>query len=62
MTLSQRIIEYRSNEEVSQAEFANRAGVDRTTIIKAENGGEVSRLTREKIERVLKGENDDHQG
>ncbi len=60
MTLSRKIIEYRAREDISQAELANRAGVDRTTIIKAENGGEVSRLTKEKIERVLKGAGNDY--
>lgn len=53
MTLSDRIIEYRAREDISQAEFASRAKVDRTTIIKAENGGKVTRLTAAKIKRVL---------
>ncbi len=60
MTLSQKIIEYRAREDISQAELAARVGIDRTTINKAENGGEVSRLTVAKIERVLRGENNDN--
>lgn len=55
MTLSDRIIEYRALEDISQAELAARVGVDRGTILKAENGEAVSRLTVAKIELVLKG-------
>ena len=55
MTLSDRMIEYRARENISQAELAVRVGVDRTTINKAENGWQVSRLTEAKIEIVLKG-------
>lgn len=55
MTLSDRMIEYRARENISQAELASRVGVDRTTINKAENGKLVSRLTEAKIELVLKG-------
>lgn len=62
MTLSQKIIEYRAREDISQAELAARVGVDRTTINRAENGVEVSRLTAAKIERVLRGVGNDYQG
>lgn len=56
MTLSDRMIEYRARENISQAELAARVGVDRCVINKAENGKHVSRLTEAKIELVLKGE------
>ena len=60
MTLSDRMIKYRARENISQAELAARVGVDRGTILKAENGGTVSRLTEAKIELVLKGETNDN--
>jgi DNA-binding XRE family transcriptional regulator len=53
MTLAKKIIAYRTQEEISQVTFAARAGVDRTTIWKAESGRNVSKLTESKIERVL---------
>lgn len=56
MTLSERIIEYRAREDISQIEFAERVGVNRSTIVKIENGWAGSRLTEAKIERVLKGD------
>ena len=60
MTLSDRMIEYRARENISQAELASRVGVDRGTILKSENGGTVSRLTEAKIELVLKGAHNDN--
>lgn len=59
MTLAERIIEFRTREDLSCAGLAARAGLDRSTIHHAENGKRVSRKTEEKIERVLKGEADD---
>lgn len=59
MTLADRIIDYRAREDISQAAFAIRANVDRGTIVKAENGGNISRLTVAKIERVLEGKKND---
>lgn len=56
MTLAERIIKYRKREELSCEGLAARAGVNRSTIYNAENGKPVRRLTAEKIERVLKGE------
>lgn len=56
MALSERIIEYRAREDISQSEFAARVGVDRTTINKAEKGVALSRLTEAKINLVLRGE------
>lgn len=55
MTLSERIIEYRAREDISQEKFAARVGVGRSTIIKAENGRRISRLNEAKINRVLGG-------
>ncbi len=54
MTLSQRIVAYRTREDVSQARFADMVGVGLRTIFRAENGQNVSKITEEKIERVLK--------
>lgn len=54
MTLSDRMIEYRARENISQAKLAIRVGVGRGVINKAENGKHVSRLTEAKIEIVLK--------
>lgn len=56
--LSDRMIEYRARENISQAELAARVGVDRGVINKAENGKHISRLTEAKIELVLKGAHD----
>ncbi len=53
MTLSERIIEYRTREELSLAAFAAKAGVNRSTIYHAESGRSVSKSTAAKIERVL---------
>lgn len=58
MTLAERIIEYRTREELSLEGFAVRAGLNRSTIFNAENGKPVSRSTVAKIERVLKEEHD----
>lgn len=59
MKLSDRMIEYRARENISQAELAARVGVDRGVINKAENGKHISRLTAAKIELVLKPDMDD---
>lgn len=53
MTLSERIIEYRTREELSLEAFAARAGLDRSTIYHAESGRSVSKSTEAKIKRVL---------
>lgn len=53
MTLPDRIIEYRTREELSLAAFAARAGINRSTAYHAESGQSVSRSTVKKIERVL---------
>lgn len=55
--LSQRMLDYRAREDISQAEFAIRACVDRSTINRAENWHSVSRITAAKIERVIKEAN-----
>ena len=56
MTLSEKIIEYRARNDLSQSEFAAKVGVGRDIIGRAENGRKVSRLTEAKINLVLKGE------
>ena len=56
MTLSERIIEYRARNDLSQSEFADKVGVGRDIIGRAENGRKVSRLTEAKINLVLRGE------
>ncbi len=56
MTLAERIIEYRTREELSLASLAAKAGLDRVTVYRAESGRHVSRKSEEKIERVLNGE------
>ena len=57
MDLSQRMVEYRARHDLSQAEFAERVGVSVMTVNMVERGIQSpSRLTREKIELVIKKE------
>lgn len=49
MTLAQKIIEFRGENDMSQVEFAKLARINRATLIRAENGGSVSKLTTAKI-------------
>jgi len=55
MTLSQEILNYRARERLTQQELADKVGVDRTTLLNAENGRYVSRLTEAKIRLVIDG-------
>ncbi len=55
--ICERMIEYRARERISQGELARRCGVSLQTINSVENGLQSpSKLTRTKIELVLKGE------
>lgn len=54
MNLSERMIEYRAKERISQKELARRVGVTLQTINSIENGlQEPSRLTKAKIDLVI---------
>lgn len=54
MTLSERMIEYRAKERISQTELAKRVGVTLQTINSVENGTQSpSKLTLAKIELVI---------
>lgn len=54
-TLSERMIEYRAKERISQRELAERVGVSLQTIHHVENGlQEPTKLTKAKIELVIK--------
>lgn len=49
MTLAQKIIDFRGANDMSQVEFAKFALINRATLIRAENGGKISKLTTAKI-------------
>ena len=54
MSLSQRMIEYRAKEKITQVELAERVGVSVQTICSAENGTQdPSKITVAKIELVI---------
>ena len=54
MTLSEKMIEYRAKENISQTALAERCGVTLQTINSIENGKQTpSRLTEAKIMRVV---------
>lgn len=58
MDISEKMVEYRAKERISQAELAKRCGVSLQTINSIEMGHQSpSRVTLAKIEMVLKGEN-----
>ena len=58
MDISEKMVEYRAKERISQAELAKRCGVSLQTINSIEMGHQTpSRVTLAKIEMVLKGEN-----
>lgn len=52
--LSQRIIGYRAIHNLSQKDLADICGLDRTTIVRAENGKPVSKITIAKIEMAIR--------
>jgi len=55
--LIDKMIEYRAKNDLSQREFAEKAGVSLQTINSVETGlQEPSKVTKAKIELVLKGE------
>lgn len=54
MNLSERMIEYRAKERISQNDLAERVGVTKQTIYSIENGyQDPSKVTRAKIEMVI---------
>ena len=53
LPLSERIIEFRANNNLTQKEFADRVGVCSLTIWRAENGDKVNKVSRIKIEKVI---------
>lgn len=55
--LSKRIINYRANHNLSQKDLADICGLDRTTIVKAESGRSVSKITIAKIEMAIQEKN-----
>lgn len=57
MKLSERMIEYRARERISQTELARRCGVSLQTICNIENETQKpNRVTVAKIELAMKGE------
>lgn len=54
--MEEKIIEYRARHNMSQVEFAKLVGVDRATIIRAENGKGISKLTEAKIKMAIEKE------
>lgn len=56
-TLAERILEYRAKHDISAKEFAKKCKLSLQTVYSIENGVQVpSKITRLKIENVLKGE------
>lgn len=56
-TLAERILEYRAKHNISAREFAKMCKLSLQTIYSIENGVQTpSKITRLKIENVLKGE------
>lgn len=56
-TLAERILEYRAKYNISAREFAKMCKLSLQTIYSVENGVQTpSKITRLKIENVLKGE------
>ena len=56
-TLAERILEYRAKHDMSAKEFAEKCKLSLQTVYSIENGLQVpSKITRLKIENVLKGE------
>ena len=54
MTLSERMIEYRAQERISQQTFADRCGLSKQTVYSIENGiQEPSKITQAKIELII---------
>lgn len=54
MTLSERMIEYRAQERISQQAFADRCGLSKQTVYSIENGiQEPSKITQAKIELII---------
>lgn len=54
MTLSERMIEYRAQERISQQVFADRCGLSKQTVYSIENGiQEPSKVTQAKIELII---------
>ena len=54
MDLGKEILRYRAKHNMSQTELANKIGVSLITIHRAEKYGECGKLTRMKIEELLK--------
>ena len=63
MKLSERMVQYRARERISQAELAQRCGLSLQTINSVENETQVpSRITIVKIELVIGQEQIDKEG
>lgn len=53
MDLSERILNYRVEHNLTQQELADKVGVTKLTIWRAENNGNISKITKIKIENVI---------
>ena len=53
MDLAERILNYRVKHNLTQQEFAELVGVKKLTIWRVENNGNVSKITKIKIENVI---------
>lgn len=59
MSISERMIEYRAKERLTQQELADKCGVSKQTIYSMENNlQEPTKITLAKIELVIGKEND----
>lgn len=50
--VAEKCLRYRAEHDLSQQKMAELCGLERTTIVKVENGGSVSKLTAYKILRI----------
>ena len=56
MELSERMVEYRAKHDLTQKQLAQLCGLTAQTIVKAEQGKPLTRLTEKKIELAIKEE------
>ena len=52
--LSEKMVEYRAKHNMTQKKFAELCGITVQTVIKAEQGKSLTRLTAKKIELIIK--------
>lgn len=56
MELSEKMVEYRAKHNLTQKQLAELCGITAQTVVKAEQGKPLTRLTAKKIELAIKEE------